>query len=74
MWEENFIKEYNHLIGRYKKACAFFENPNTTIEAMEEWQEEFISIAKKLGEKMLEYKKKTGQAMNPIEEKEGFKI
>lgn len=87
MWEEDFMKRYNTVFARYKKAEDFFssstyktkegkELPYKSIEEeikhKEKWLNEFHKLVRELSALMKEYRIKTGHAMNEEDINNGF--
>lgn len=87
MWEQEFMKRYNTVFARYKKAEDFLssstyktkegkETPYRSlgeeIKHKEKWLNEFHKLVRELSALMKEYKDKTGQAMNEEDINNGF--
>ena len=65
--EEDFIKKYNALLQREKKAEKFLNDDTVDISKREKWLPEYEKIVSELGKMIHEYKTMTGSDM-PTEE------
>jgi FtsZ-binding cell division protein ZapB len=70
---EELKKKYNKLIATEKKAEAFFNNPNESMERKEKWLPKFQEITRELSMMMKQYCELTGKEMMTDEVLNGFK-
>lgn len=66
--------QYNTVLATNKKAEAFFNNPNESMERKEKWLPKFMKITEELSMIMNQYKELTGVDMTTEEALNGFKI
>ena len=67
MDSEEFMRKYNSLLQREKKAEKFLNDDTVDIAKREKWLPEFLKIEKELSLMIKEYKTITGSDM-PTEE------
>lgn len=67
MDSNEFMRKYNTLLQREKKAEAFLNDEKVDIAKRERWLPEYEKIVSELGKMIKEYKNMTGEDM-PEEE------